>query len=646
MALGPPGRRDLHGRRDRHAADDRVRLQLQEAQPRHHRRRQDILPYNLTYIEFDSTKGLQANANYLWNDEYTLNQAGSRTSRQPGQGDPEGTWGLQTSTSSTPSAWGPSRPTGKLEVKKTSARRPTPASSTSRSTAPPTQRDERRPQRHDRREDAQHRHPHGGRGRRHGAPTSPTTTSRSTARARQRHRRSSPPAADDAGPLNVTVTTGSDIVCTITNTRETGKLEVKKNLSPTNDPGQFDLQIDGITDPTHEAVGTTARPARRRSTPAPTRSARPPATARPTSTTTQVDRLRRHGNGNRGRATNGRRRRPAERHRHDRLRHRLHDHQHARDRQARGEEEPQSRPTTPASSTSRSTASPTPTPTASATTARRARRRSTPAPTRSARRPATAHRPRRLRQVDRLRRHGERQPGSPPPTADDAGPLNVSVTTGSDIVCTITNTRETGKLEVKKNLSPDHRPRHVRPPDRRRHRPQRRRASATTARRARRRSTPAPTRSARRPATAHRPGRLRQVDRLRGHGERNQRSRPPTADDAGPLNVNVTTGSDIVCTITNTRETGKLEVKKNLSPDQRPRHLRPPDRRHHRPQRRRRRPQRHDRREDAQHRHPHGRRGGRQRRDRPGRLRQVDRLHRHGEREPAGRATTPTTPAR
>ena len=60
---------------------------------------------------------------------------------------------------------------------------------------------------------------------------------------------------DTPGPLNVNVTTGSDIVCTITNTRETGKLEVKKNLIPTNDPGLFDLQIDGVTDPDADGVG-------------------------------------------------------------------------------------------------------------------------------------------------------------------------------------------------------------------------------------------------------------------------------------------------------------------------------------------------------------------------------------------------------
>jgi protocatechuate 3,4-dioxygenase beta subunit len=40
-------------------------------------RTRSFLPTNLTYVELDSTKGLQDNQNYLWNDEYTLSQAGS-----------------------------------------------------------------------------------------------------------------------------------------------------------------------------------------------------------------------------------------------------------------------------------------------------------------------------------------------------------------------------------------------------------------------------------------------------------------------------------------------------------------------------------------------------------------------------------------
>ena len=50
----------------------------------------------------------------------------------------------------------------------------------------------------------------------------------------------------DGAPLNVTVASGADVVCVVTNTRKTpktGKLEVKKDLSPSDDPGRFKLFI-------------------------------------------------------------------------------------------------------------------------------------------------------------------------------------------------------------------------------------------------------------------------------------------------------------------------------------------------------------------------------------------------------------------
>ena len=50
------------------------------------------------------------------------------------------------------------------------------------------------------------------------------------------------------GPLDVEVGEDDDIVCTILNTRKTGELEVIKDLEPNDDPGLFDLQIDGTTD--------------------------------------------------------------------------------------------------------------------------------------------------------------------------------------------------------------------------------------------------------------------------------------------------------------------------------------------------------------------------------------------------------------
>ncbi len=66
-----------------------------------------------------------------------------------------------------------------------------------------------------------------------------------------------------SGPVTVPVTDGSDIVCTITNTRKTGKLEVVKKINPTTDPGRFDLRIDD-TRSRRTRPRTTARPARRR----------------------------------------------------------------------------------------------------------------------------------------------------------------------------------------------------------------------------------------------------------------------------------------------------------------------------------------------------------------------------------------------
>src|SRR5581483_4295195 len=64
------------------------------------------------------------------------------------------------------------------------------------------------------------------------------------------------------GESAVTVTNGSlsigygdDIVCTITNTRKTGTLTVKKVLVPASDPGKFNLGIDGATAGTGANVG-------------------------------------------------------------------------------------------------------------------------------------------------------------------------------------------------------------------------------------------------------------------------------------------------------------------------------------------------------------------------------------------------------
>ena len=78
------------------------------------------------------------------------------------------------------------------------------------------------------------------------------------------------------GPLNVTVDANEDIVCTITNTRETGTIEVIKDLEPNGDPGRFNLLIDGTTEEGNAGDGGTHH-RRAPSTPAPTGSARRPA---------------------------------------------------------------------------------------------------------------------------------------------------------------------------------------------------------------------------------------------------------------------------------------------------------------------------------------------------------------------------------
>ena len=76
------------------------------------------------------------------------------------------------------------------------------------------------------------------------SPTSPTTRSRSSARPT-----TAPDAIvatvgpDSAGPLNVPVGHDDDIVCVSTNVREGATLELKKDLSPDNDPGRFNLLI-------------------------------------------------------------------------------------------------------------------------------------------------------------------------------------------------------------------------------------------------------------------------------------------------------------------------------------------------------------------------------------------------------------------
>ena len=56
---------------------------------------------------------------------------------------------------------------------------------------------------------------------------------------------------------NITVNANQSITCTITNTRNQGKLEVIKDLIPSADTGKFNLQIDGTTEAPNVGDGGT-----------------------------------------------------------------------------------------------------------------------------------------------------------------------------------------------------------------------------------------------------------------------------------------------------------------------------------------------------------------------------------------------------
>ena len=56
---------------------------------------------------------------------------------------------------------------------------------------------------------------------------------------------------------SVALKEGEFWTCTFNDSRNTGQLEVVKSLSPTNDPGRFNLQIDGATQKTDAANGDT-----------------------------------------------------------------------------------------------------------------------------------------------------------------------------------------------------------------------------------------------------------------------------------------------------------------------------------------------------------------------------------------------------
>ena len=149
---------------------------------------------------------------------------------------------------------------------------------------------------------------------------------------------------------------GEDIVCTSTNVRETGKIELKKDLSPDNDPGRFNLLIkQGATsiDTENNAGegGTTGENTVNTGTYQVSETAG-------TTPVTDLDDYQKSivckaGNGSRrdGRDDRPRLGRPARRAGRQRRRHRLRLDQRARDRQDRAEEGPLSPTTTRAAST-------------------------------------------------------------------------------------------------------------------------------------------------------------------------------------------------------------------------------------------------------------------------------------------------------
>ena len=50
-----------------------------------------------------------------------------------------------------------------------------------------------------------------------------------------------------SNPASIKVDSGETVTCTFTNTRKTGQIKVVKNLIPANDPGTFDLKVNGTT---------------------------------------------------------------------------------------------------------------------------------------------------------------------------------------------------------------------------------------------------------------------------------------------------------------------------------------------------------------------------------------------------------------
>ena len=166
-------------------------------------------------------------------------------------------------------------------------------------------------------------------------------------------------------------------------------------------------------------------------------------------------------------------------------------------------------------------------------------------------------------------------------SSSDSGPLDVTVGSDDDIVCTITNERRDGQLEVVKDLDPDDDPglfdlqidsvtEYTDASD-----------GDTTGKK-----TVSP--------GTHNVGEFAGTGTSLGNYSSSIECRDQgglgtvvaSSSDSGPLEVPVDSNDDIVCTITNTRNGGQLEVVKNLAPSSDPGLFDLQNRRHHRVYRR------------------------------------------------------------
>ena len=409
-------------------------------------------------------------------------------------------------------------------------------------------------------------------------------------------------SGDSAGPLDVSVTTGSDIVCTITNTRETGKLEVVKDLIPSGDGGKFNLQIDGNTDPqganvgdggstgeetlntgTHnvgEAAGTATEPGRLPKSISCVDTANGNAAVASTSgdSAGPLDVSVTYGSDIVCTITNTRETGKLEV---------VKDLIPSADP---GQFNLQIDGSTPPSGAAVGDGGTTGEKTLNTGTHNVGE---------------TAVVGTDLANYQKsIVCKGDNGTGSivAQTGSDSAGPLDVTVTDGSDIVCTITNTRETGKLEVVKKLNPSTDPGKFNLQIDGNTDPQGANVGdgGSTGEETLNTGTHNVGEAAGTGTSLTNYAKSIVCKTNNGSGSTVAQS----SGSAGPLNVAVAYGDDIVCTITNTRKTGKLEVVKKLNPNTDPGKFNLQIDGNTDPQGAERGRRRLDRRGDAQHRHP------------------------------------------